>query len=227
MGAFHATYTWRIFAPGVKLHGVQKEMSLREQKRIATRASIEDAATRLVDERGFSAVTVEEICQEAGISRRTFFNYFDSKDSAVLGSPSMAFPEEVKAAYLESEEEDVFELTVQLVVSMMGNHHANQEIAMRRRRIALDPDAAVAAHGRKIARSEEIFQLITQKLEKHPSLRRLPHLRTKTEATVIAGIIRESVWLALSSEDIDFSADFEPRLRQALNVFSEFLKGNA
>ena len=64
---------------------MQEELSLREQKRLETRLRIEDAATLLVDEHGFAAVTVEEICEKAGISRRTFFNYFDSKDSAVLG----------------------------------------------------------------------------------------------------------------------------------------------
>ena len=64
---------------------MQEELSLRKQKRLKTRLGIEDAATLLVDEHGFTSVTVEEICEKAGISRRTFFNYFDSKDSAVLG----------------------------------------------------------------------------------------------------------------------------------------------
>ena len=39
---------------------MQEELSLREQKRLKTRLRIEDAATLLVDEHGFAAVTVEE-----------------------------------------------------------------------------------------------------------------------------------------------------------------------
>lgn len=58
---------------------------LRERKKRATYDSLIDSAQRLVAERGLDAVTVEEVCAEAGVSTRTFFNYFDSKDDAVLG----------------------------------------------------------------------------------------------------------------------------------------------
>ncbi len=126
------------------MHSVQEEMSLREQKRLETRLRIEDAATSLVDKRGFSATTIEEICEHAGISRRTFFNYFDSKDSAVLGSPSEMFSDNQRTYFLKTPTEDLLHLTVELVKTHMRGHHANHEIAERRRRIAGDPDAAAA-----------------------------------------------------------------------------------
>ncbi len=61
------------------------ELGLRERKKRACRASLVDAAQRLVARDGLDRVTVEEICTEAGVSPRTFFNYFESKDDAVLG----------------------------------------------------------------------------------------------------------------------------------------------
>jgi hypothetical protein len=54
-------------------------MGLRERRRRQTSADIRDAAVRLALARGFDKVTIEEICVEAGISTRTFFNYFPNK----------------------------------------------------------------------------------------------------------------------------------------------------
>ncbi len=64
------------------------QMSLRERRRRQTSADIRDAAVRLAGERGFDKVTIEEICVAAGISTRTFFNYFPTKESAIAYGPS-------------------------------------------------------------------------------------------------------------------------------------------
>lgn len=61
------------------------EPGLRERKRRATLHAIESAAIDLATERGHDRVTVDEISYVAGISPRTFFNYFPSKDAALIG----------------------------------------------------------------------------------------------------------------------------------------------
>lgn len=53
-----------------------------------TRRSLVAGARRLTAERGLAGFTVDELCAEVGISRRSFFNYFASKDDAVLGTPA-------------------------------------------------------------------------------------------------------------------------------------------
>ncbi len=68
-------------------------MSLRERRRRQTSADIRDAAVRLALQRGFDKVTIEEICVEAGVSTRTFFNYFSNKESAIAYGPSDIPPE--------------------------------------------------------------------------------------------------------------------------------------
>ena len=54
--------------------------SRRHRKRLATRQSISDAATRLFLERGFDAVTIDEIAAAADVGRMTVFNHFPRKE---------------------------------------------------------------------------------------------------------------------------------------------------
>lgn len=58
---------------------------LRERKKKETRAALHRSALELTLERGPQALTVDEIASRAGVSARTFFNYYSAKEAALLG----------------------------------------------------------------------------------------------------------------------------------------------
>ncbi|MDO9590654.1 MAG: helix-turn-helix domain-containing protein [Microcella sp.] len=59
--------------------------SLRERTRRAVRLELLDAAQELFARRGYEAVTIDDIASVVGLSRRSFFRYFGSKEALVLG----------------------------------------------------------------------------------------------------------------------------------------------
>lgn len=74
-------------------------IGLRERKKQAMRATLSAIALRLAAERGVSNVRVEDIAAEAGVSPRTFNNYFPSKEAAIVGvtaSRTSLFREELR-----------------------------------------------------------------------------------------------------------------------------------
>jgi AcrR family transcriptional regulator len=58
---------------------------LRERKKAATKAALSQATLRLsIEKGGIDAVTADDIAAAAGVSTRTFHNYFQSKEAALL-----------------------------------------------------------------------------------------------------------------------------------------------
>jgi AcrR family transcriptional regulator len=72
------------------------DIGLRERKKQQTRNAIHESAFRLIDAQGLEATTIEQICSDADVSTRTFFNYFRSKADAAFEMPSTAIDAELR-----------------------------------------------------------------------------------------------------------------------------------
>ncbi len=97
--------------------------SLRERKRLETRKAIHEASLDLAEERGVSGFTVEEAAERAEISRRTFFNYFASKEDAIFDFD----PEDLPDAYRQRYVDGVYASPESSVVLEMVRMYADVE----------------------------------------------------------------------------------------------------
>ena len=76
------TAEWTV--PPAPETGVPQAEGLRERKKRLMRQQLSDTATRMFVERGFDAVRVAEVAEACGVSEKTVFNYFPTKESLVL-----------------------------------------------------------------------------------------------------------------------------------------------
>ncbi|MFY0408435.1 TetR family transcriptional regulator [Solicola sp. PLA-1-18] len=145
---------------------------LRERRRLATRQEIYDVALGLFERQGVAATTVDEIAQAAGVSPRTFFRYFASKEEAVL-APARDLDEALALWVLEADAEadllpEIERAFVEVIVGpVAGTPDAIDHMVRIRRLVAAEPAlraAALALDGEITAR------LASRVAEQVPSL---------------------------------------------------------
>lgn len=101
--------------------GVITEPSLRDRKKAATRTALSDAAARLARALGIECVTADAIASEAGVSTRTFHNYFSSKEEAVLASFEETVALWIEALAARPADEPILDVLEDLVVEIVSD----------------------------------------------------------------------------------------------------------
>lgn len=91
------------------------EQTLRQRRIAATALNIETQAVALALEHGFENVTVEMICESSEVSARTFFNYFGTKDNAILGKFAPEVDEQKALQFIASNNPDILSEVIGVV----------------------------------------------------------------------------------------------------------------
>jgi AcrR family transcriptional regulator len=105
---------------------------LRERKRADRLQHITDVAIRLFIARGYQATTIDLIAAEAGISRRTFFSYFKSKDDILLSLQSGLGPTIAEALENEPSGKSPLQAVRDAIIRLCSRYPADEMIALDR-----------------------------------------------------------------------------------------------
>ena len=111
---------------------------LRERRKALTAAELEAAAFRLFGERGFDAVTVDDIAAEADVSRRTFFRYFASKEDVLLADHFVQLARLREAMDARPADEPIVTALRNALLSMSTDFEDRKEMIILRGRLMRD-----------------------------------------------------------------------------------------
>jgi AcrR family transcriptional regulator len=93
-----------------------EDLGLRERKKLATREALSWAAVRLALERGLDKVRVEAIAAAAGVSPRTYNNYFSSREEAICAIATKRMRQVGTALRLRPPDEPLDEAVIRAIV---------------------------------------------------------------------------------------------------------------
>lgn len=147
------------------------ELGLRERKRVATRLAIQRAALQVVRDRGLDGATVDEIARIADVSPRTFFNYFPTKEDAILGDvPSLGDNPEVE--WFVADRGPILRGLARVIVDGSTRLLSDPELLMERRALTkLHPELGVRRMANVHRFEQELTEIVERRLRsEHPQM---------------------------------------------------------
>lgn len=108
---------------------------LRQRKLRQTREHVEQVTVDLVDRLGYDEVSVEMICDHAEISPRTFYNYFGTKDAAILGYIPASIDADALQEFIARADDDIIDALLRLIASAESSPLRRSSLQAQRHRI--------------------------------------------------------------------------------------------
>lgn len=144
----------------------EDRLGLREMKKRQTRLAMHRAAVELVAEHGYSPVTVEMIARQAGVSTRTFFNHWVTKDAAVLGvvpGESREIAENLRAALEVHGPRDALR---QVLREVLAGIPADPELRdLKKQVMTKEPRLHTVSSGNLIEVQSELVEVLTEVMD--------------------------------------------------------------
>ena len=111
----------------------ERPQGVRERKRRETSERIVEKGLKLFVKNGFEATTLDAIAQAAGISRRTFFYYFKSKEDILLAAHDSGFREALRPTLLdESPDQAPIDAVKSCLIKLASRYETKESIVFDR-----------------------------------------------------------------------------------------------
>lgn len=171
------------------------ESGLRARKRADTHARIHQAALALFARQGFEATTLDDIARGAGVSRRTLFHYFGSKEDIVL-STKAGLAELIAAAILRRPADEPLLAMAEHALTDMAQDFQGPEARALARLIHDTPALRAGDH----AKYEAIEQRMAAAMAARKGLS-ADDLQARVVATAAVGVLRMATEAWLAADD--------------------------
>ena len=161
-------------------------MGLRERKKLKVRHEIERCALQRVLAFGYDETTVDAICRDVDISKKTFFNYFSSKEAALLGERAAAEPPTGLMERLEGRGDTPYvEVVAAYIAEALYPRSDDAELMrLRSKVISAIPDLAFRSRRDMVCLKKTTFDVVRAYLGNHPDRLVMPEQSIEAESVV-------------------------------------------
>lgn len=131
-----------------------------------TALRIQDAAVDLVLQKGIDGTTVEQICALAQVSERTFFNYFKTKELAIIGDDLPTIDETRAREFLVAPLGDIFSDAMNLIPALPMKPEFHSLFLKRMQLMRKYPGLLAAQMEKMLATRDEHCELVYLRLRR-------------------------------------------------------------
>lgn len=191
--------------------------SLRDRRRAALLSQIQQTAQRLFAERGYDAVTTEDIAAAAGVSISTYFRYAPSKESLLVGPVREASAEIVESYSARPPDESPVEALIRLFVARAKEANEVQTLDTWRQAVATAPRMLSQSVLVTEAEHRQFVEQVASRMGVDVAADIRPALLVHTSLATAKFVIDR--WLTQPPDGAEFHVQLEEALRMTLAGF--------
>lgn len=194
-------------------------LGLRERKRIETRRELQASTIELAIRDGLENTTIEAISERANVSPRTFFNYFDSKEEAVLGLRDISVSQAAIDEHIKTHRgKDMLESVVSLLVDTIGSVLTDPKLYKSRMEIIRqNPELLERQINQTIHISKQLRQAVQQVGSAADKDASLNEVQAEVLLSLCMSSIRASIRQTLASDSQVALPKIKSQVMQTIN----------